>query len=318
MIGALLSDIGVVAPGHQGAGVGVLLLDGNFRDHGLSRGQLVLAAEGHQDGPAADGGVKPLGQAALGADVQVSGQVQVALPEVLHLVLQDGLGLFGNGGDVLLHAVGIQEGAGDIYNGVAVPGHGQAALAGDGGHNGGFQVLLGSQLHEAGGVLGLDDHGHALLGFTDGQLGPIQALVLLGHLVQVDVQALGQLADGDGHAARAEVIAALDKAGDLTVTEQTLDLALFGGVALLDLARHGGEGLQIVALRRTRRAADAVAAGAAAEQDDDVARGGPLAHDVLRGRRGDDCAALKTFGDIALVIELGDVARGKADLVAVG
>ena len=59
--------------------------------------------------------------------------------------------------------------------------------------HGGLQVLLGGQLHEAGCVLGLDDHGHPLLGLTDGQLGAVQALVLLGYFVQVDVQALGQL-----------------------------------------------------------------------------------------------------------------------------
>jgi len=115
-----------------------------------------------------------------------------------------------------------------------------------------------------------------------------------------------------------KVVAALDEAGDLAVSEQALDLALFGRVALLDLARHGGEGLHIVALRRTGRAADAVAARAAAEQDNDVTRGGTLAHNVLGGRRGDDRAALKAFGNVALVVELGDMARGKADLVAVG
>ena len=73
-----------------------------------------------------------------------------------------------------------------------------------------------------------------------------------------------------------------------------------------------------MALRRTGRAANAVTARAAAEQDNDVARGGTLAHNVLGGRRGDDRAALKAFGNVALVVELGDMARGKADLVAVG
>ena len=71
-------------------------------------------------------------------------------------------------------------------------------------------------------------------------------------------------------------------------------------------------------LRRTGRAADAVASGAAAEQDDNVARSGTLAHNVIGRCRGNDRAALKAFGNVALVVELGDMARGKADLVAVG
>ena len=73
-----------------------------------------------------------------------------------------------------------------------------------------------------------------------------------------------------------------------------------------------------MALRRTGRAADAVAAGAATEQDHNVTRSGTLTHNVLGGRRGNDRAALESLGNVALVVKLGDMARGKADLVAVG
>ena len=38
----------------------------------------------------------------------------------------------------------------------------------------------------------------ALLALADGQLGAVQTLVLLGDLVQVDIQAVGQLTDGNG------------------------------------------------------------------------------------------------------------------------
>ena len=219
---------------------------------------------------------------------------------------------------MLFHAVGVQEGTGDIYNGVAVPGHGQAALAGDGSHHGGLQVLLGGQLHEAGGILGLDDHGHPLLGLTDGQLGAVQALVLLGYFVQVDVQALGQLADGDGHAAGAEVVAALDEAGGLGVAEQALELALLRGVALLDFGPAGLQRLGGVGLGGTGGAAAAVAPGPAAQQDHKVARLGTLAADVGGRGRGNDRADLHALGRIAGVIELIHLAGGQADLVAVG
>ena len=68
-----------------------------------------------------------------------------------------------------------------------------------------------------------------------------QAVILLAYRVQVDAQAGGQLADSHGDAAGAEVVAPLDHAGDLAVPEEALDLPLLGGVALLDLAGHGGE-----------------------------------------------------------------------------
>ena len=73
-----------------------------------------------------------------------------------------------------------------------------------------------------------------------------------------------------------------------------------------------------MALRRTGRAADAVAAGAATEQDHNVTRSGTLTHNVIGRRRGNDRAALESLGNVALVVKLGDMARGKADLVAVG
>ena len=59
--------------------------------------------------------------------------------------------------------------------------------------------------------------------------------------------------------------------GHVAVAEQPLDLALFGGVALLHLGGHGGQGRQVVALGGAGGAADAVTAGAAAQQDDHVA-----------------------------------------------
>ena len=44
---------------------------------------------------------------------------------------------------------------------------------------------------------------------------PSRPVVFLGHGVQVNGQAVGQLADGDGHAARAEVVAALDQSAGI-------------------------------------------------------------------------------------------------------
>ena len=136
--------------------------------------------------------------------------------------------------------------------------------------------------------------------------------------VKVDDKAVGQLADRDGHAARAEVIAALDEAGDSFVAEETLDFAFLGGVALLDLGGHRDEGLAVVALRGAGGAADAVAAGAPAEQDHDVAGDGALADHIFRGDRADHGADLKVLGDVAGMIDFTDLTGRKADLVAVG
>ena len=68
----------------------------------------------------------------------------------------------------------------------------------------------------------------------------------------------------------------------------------------------------------TRRAADAVPAGVAAQQDDHVAGVGALPADIFRGGGGDDRADLHTLGGVAGMVDLIHNAGGKADLVAVG
>ena len=183
-------------------------------------------------------------------------------------------------GGGLGRAVGGEELAAHVHDGLAAPAHAQAGLLGDGGHDGRLEVLLAGVVHELVHVLGRQGHGHALLGLGDGELGAVEALVLLGHEVEVDVQAVCQLADGHGDAACAKVVAALDQAARVLAAEEALELALDGRVALLDLGAVLLEGLDVVGLGGAGGATDAVAAGAAAEKHDLVAGRRALATDV--------------------------------------
>ena len=83
-----------------------------------------------------------------------------------------------------------------------------AVLVGNGRDNNGLDILLGSCGNERVYVLRTDNDSHALLRLGDSKLGAVQTVVLLRYGVQVDVQTVGQLADGNGYAARAEVVAA--------------------------------------------------------------------------------------------------------------
>ena len=88
--------------------------------------------------------------------------------------------------------------------------------------NGRFEVFGKGDLTEPCGVLGRDDHRHTLLRFGNGKLGAVQTLIFLRNGVQVDIETVRKLADGDGNAARAEVVAALDHPARFRVAEQTL------------------------------------------------------------------------------------------------
>ena len=310
-------QVGVEAPCH-GACRGGLAVHGELGDHGRAGGELRLAAKRHKHGCGTDGGVEALGKAFVGGDVEVGDQRGHALGKrgARPAGLPHAAGAYV--GDLVLgRPVGVEELAGQVDDGDAVPGHAHARLGGNLGDNGRLQVLLGGVTHELIDVTIGDGAGHALLGLGDGELGAVKTVVLLGHGVQVHVQAVGKLAHGDRDAAGAKVIAALDQTAGVAAAEQTLQLALDRGVALLDLGARGLDGLGVLSLGGAGGAADAVTAGAAAQQDDLVGGGGALAtHVVCRGSAHDG-ADLHALGHVAGVIELVDLTGGKADLVAV-
>ena len=105
------------------------------------------------------------------------------------------------------------------------------------GNNSCFEVLALCYFDECIDVFGSDNNSHSLLRFGDGELCAVETVVFLGNCVEVDLKTVCKLAYCNGNAARAEVVAALYHAGSFGVSEQTLKLALFGGVALLDRRR---------------------------------------------------------------------------------
>ena len=309
---------GVEAPCHAGAGAG-LAVHRQLCHHGVLRGQLISTAKGHEHGGGTNGGVEPLRQALLAADVQIAHHVLHLLAEgqALPLGLPD-CGLFHMDLLVLLGTVGVQELAADVHDGHAVPHHVQAGLSRHLCHRSGLKVLFVGESNELVHVLGGQRHSHALLALADGQLGAVQTLVLLGDLVQVDVQAVGQLTDGNGHTACTKVVAALDHPAGILAAEQALQLALDGSVALLHLGTAVLKAVQLVGLGRTSSTAHTITAGAAAQQNDDIAGGGALAADVGSGSSAYNGADLHALCHIAGVVDLIHLTGSKADLVAVG
>ena len=215
-----------------------------------------------------------------------------------------------------LHAVGVDEGAGEIDDLLAAPAHGHAAGVGDEGDLDAFEVFFVGLGDEVGDIGGVDDDGHALLGLGDGELGAVEALVFLRDGIEIDVEAVGEFADRDGDAAGAEVVAAFDFVGEFGIAEEALHLALGGGIAFLNFGGilEGGFG---VFFGGAGGPADAVASGAAADEENDVAGGGVAALHLAARAGGDDGSDFHAFGEVAGMVDFGDLAGGEADLVAV-
>ncbi len=145
-------------------------------------------------------------------------------------------------------AVAVQEGARQVHDFFALPAYLQPGLAADPCHHAGLQVLLVSQQQGCLQVFGVDNHCHALLRFGDGQLGGVEPLVFGWHLVQVNLQTIGQFANGDADSAGTEIIAAPHQAGELGFAEEVLNIALDGGIAFLHFGAaflHGVFGMRL-------------------------------------------------------------------------
>ena len=306
-------------------------LDRNLRGHGLGLGQLILASVGHEDGTGPDGGVKHLNQTLLAAGIEVGKGVKKGSPPVAPVNIclylgqnsmveemavigrrsrNDGLGL--EMGPVRIH-----EGPGEVYDFLPPPLQDESRLFRNDRHIGGFEVLLGRILHEELFVFGRHNNCHPLLGLGNSQLCPVQARILLWHLIEIYDQAVRQLADGNGNAARPEVIALLDDVGDFLPAEETLQLPLRRRIALLDLCPALGRGLGIVRLGGAGRSPDAVPAGPAAEEDDPVPgiRSQPL--NRSSGRSPENGPDFHPLGRIVGVVEFLDIPGRQADLIPV-
>ena len=217
----------------------------------------------------------------------------------------------------LLDAVGVEEGSAEVDDFLAAPVHDQTAGVGDVGDVDALEVFLVGLGDEVVDFRAVDTDGHALLRLGNGEFGAVEAIVFFRDCVEVDDEGGGDFADGNGDAAGSEVVADFDFAGEFRVAEQALDFAFGRGVAFLDFGGifEGGFG---VLLGGTGGTAYAIASGAAADEEDHISGSWRAAENVGAGGGGDDGSDFKAFRDIAGVIDLGDLAGGEADLVAVG
>ena len=180
-----------------------------------------------------------------------------------------------------------------------------------------FDILLGAVALELLFGTRFDHNGHTLLRLADRQLRRIQTAVLGRHAIEVNIQAVGQLADGCAHTARTEVVRLLDQARHFRTAEQPLQLALFGGRCPSAPHCRAFRATCRYALstnpshRRHRRGP----CGRRAAGPHRPARGLP-AH--VFGFHGTDHGTdLQAFGHIVGMIHLADVGRGQSDLIAV-
>ena len=313
----LLGKIRIEAPSHS-ACCGGFAIDGELGNHSLRRRELTLAAEGHKHGSRTDGGVEALTQTLVRADVLVGNQRSHALFKRGTFPCRSiRLARLNVNVLILRSTVGIEESTADVDDSLAVPFHAQALFFGYRSDNCCLKVFLVRIADEFFDIFCGKSARHALLAFGDCKLGAIQAFVLLRNSVQIDEQAIAQLADGNRYATSAEVVASFDKTACLAATEQALNLALYRGVALLHFCTGLFHAFNVLRFGGAGCATDAVATSATAQQNNLVARSGLFATNVVSRCCAHYCAHFHALGNIARMVQLVNLAGSKTNLVAV-
>ena len=314
--------IRIVTRRHQGGGRR-LAHHRKLSRHGLYRRHLVFSAKGHQYRGSADTGIEHLHQSLLACDLQVGHDSRHLLRKSLILIL------FRKAHHTLrirtgylyiriaCRAVGGDEFSGQIDDHLISPVHYQSGRLRHYSHPHRVQIFFRRIAQELLRVLLCHDDSHTLLRLRDRKLGSVQSRILLGNQIQLNIQSVRQLADRYADTACAEIVADLDQAADLGIAKQSLNLTLCRRVTLLYFRSAGMDGLFVMGLGRTCRAAAAVPACRTAQKDDHIARLRIAADHVGTGRRRDNRAKLHMLGHKARMIYFLHIACRQSDLVSV-
>ena len=149
---------------------------------------------------------------------------------------------------MLFRTVGIQEFAGQIDYAVSVPVHDKAGRIRHVSDYGRLQVFGFRQRKEPCDIPRVHYDRHALLRLADSQLGAVQPVILAGNRIQINLQSVSQLPDGDRNTAGAEIVAALDQCGNFISPEQSLQISLHRRITFLNFRTAGVDGLGVMSL----------------------------------------------------------------------
>ena len=214
-------------------------------------------------------------------------------------------------------SVGIKESTGNVHNCLSSPVQHQIRLLRHNRYRSCLQVFLGCITKEFLFVLRRNNNCHSLLRLGNRKLRSVEAFVLLGHKIQIYIQTIRQLSDGNGNTARTEIIALLDQMRNLGSAEQSLELSFRRSISLLNLSAAGFQGLLGVLLGGAGCSAAAVTSGPAAQKNDNISGIAVLADDIRASCRAHHRADLHALCHVVRVINFRYASGRKTDLISV-
>ena len=168
------------------------------------------------------------------------------------------------------HTVCIKETTFQVNNGFTIPMHDKIWFFSHCCHNNSVNIFFITFCNEGIYVFRTHHNCHPFLWFRDGNFCTIQALVFKRNLVEVDFKTICQFTDSHTDTTCSKVIGFLDETSDISITEKTLNLALFDGIPFLNLSTSSLHRLNCLNLRRPCRTTDTVTSSLTTEQDNYV------------------------------------------------
>ena len=205
----------------------------------LCLGALCLTTKRHQHCRTTDSRIEHLAQATLRYNIIIFQIIQHLLAECCTLNLAVEWVALANCSEsnlgVVLCTCRVDKLTLQVGNLLALVEHTHTLCIGNICHMRNLDILLTAEGNHSLYILLFNYYGHTLLRLRNRQLGSVQSVIFHRHTIEVDIQAIGQLANSHRNTSCAKVVRLLDQASNIATTEQVLNLALLRGISLLYL-----------------------------------------------------------------------------------
>ena len=239
MIGTPLSNIGVIAVGHNTCRIGIAATHRELLHRHLRLRSLRLTTVGHQHRRSTYGRIEHLYEALLRYYIIVSevGLHALCGCSALDITFKRILILNSSNASlsIVLSTCRVDKVARKVNDDLIAPIHTHTTCICHISNVRHLHIFLVTERLKLLHVLTLDDYRHALLRLRDSELREVQTIILRRHAVEVYIEAIGELTNSYTHTASTKVVGLLNQACHITTTEQTGELALLGSIALLHL-----------------------------------------------------------------------------------
>ena len=212
---------------------------------------------------------------------------------------------------------GIKEFAAKIYNSLSAPVNDKAVSISYISNLNSLKIFFFCFFNKAFSVLGTNNTSHAFLTFRNSKFSTVQTFVLLWNLIKVNFKSRSKFTNSNRNTARTKVVTAADHQTYFFIAEQTLNLAFFNSITLLNFSRSRSNRFFSMNLRRTGSTTNTVAASTATKKNNYIPCFRAFTHNSVKRSSRNNSTKLHALSHISRMIKFSYLTSSQTNLVTV-